>query len=50
MNTSDARPNQKETYAKPLLTKHGNLKDITSTVKVGSSGRKPVEALGCTRM
>lgn len=50
MNKSKSRPLQKAAYAKPLLTKHGNLKDITSAVKVGSSNRKTVETLGCTRM
>jgi hypothetical protein len=50
MKKRDSRPVQKKTYVKPELRKHGNLKDITSEVKVGSSGRRTVETLGCTRM
>jgi hypothetical protein len=38
----------KKTYAKPLLSKHGNLKEITGLAqKVGSSVRGG--ELGCTR-
>jgi hypothetical protein len=39
---------RKQQYAKPILVKHGKLKDVTA-VKVGSAGGKgPV--LGCTRL
>jgi hypothetical protein len=41
MNTSDARPVKKAAYVKPVLTKHGNLKDITSMpAKIGSPGSR----------
>jgi hypothetical protein len=38
--------NEKKAYEKPVLLKHGNLKDLTAT-SMGSVGKGPV--LGCTR-
>jgi hypothetical protein len=39
MGKSESRPVKKETYSKPELRKHGNLKDITSAAKTGSGSR-----------
>ena len=50
MGKTESRPVKKNTYVKPQLRKHGDLKDITSTAKIGSPGGKPVDALGCTRL
>jgi len=41
---------EKKTYEKPLLRKHGNLKEITAfQQKIGSAGGKG-GGLGCTRL
>jgi hypothetical protein len=39
---------RKAQYTRPVLVKHGKLKDLTA-VKVGSAGGK-VPPLGCTRL
>jgi len=36
-------------YARPVLTKHGKLKDLTAG-KAGSPGGKGAASLGCTRL
>ena len=42
MGKPESRPVKKETYVKPMLKKHGNLKDITAESKIGSAGGKRV--------
>jgi len=40
---------RKQQYAKPILVKHGKLKDLTAGI-VGSAGGKAAPVLGCTRL
>ena len=38
---------EKQAYEKPMLTKHGHLKDVTAADRLGS--KKIGSVLGCTR-